>query len=177
MPLRERSSASFPVIYERDGVNQTLTRRDFLKVAGAGAAGVTLLGSAGCSRFAQLPEEYLPRGGSRMNVVVVIIDSLRKDHVGAYGSDRIKTPSLDALAKESLRFTRAYPESMPSIPARRGIHTGIRTFPFRSWELRNVNEDDVMLYGWEPIPEEQTTLAEILAEEGYYNLFVTDTLH
>ncbi len=112
-----------------------------------------------------------------MNVVVVIIDSLRKDHVGAHGNDWIKTPSLDALAKESLRFTRAYPESIPSIPARRGIHTGLRSFPFRGWELSNVNEDDVRLWGWEPIPEDQTTLTEILTGEGYYNLFVTDTLH
>jgi arylsulfatase A-like enzyme len=156
-------------------VDRTLTRRDFLKVAGAGVAGTTLLGTAGCSRFAQLPEEYLPRGGSRMNVVVVIVDSLRKDHVGAYGNDWIKTPSLDALAKESLRFTRAYPESIPSIPARRGIHTGIRSFPFRDWE--KWYEDDVGLRGWQPIPRDQTTLAEILAEEGYQNLFVTDTLH
>src|SRR5215217_9119412 len=109
---------------ERDDVDRTLTRSDFLKVAGAGAAGISLLGTAGCSRLAQLPQEYLPRGGSMMNVVVVIIDSLRKDHVGAYGNDWIKTPSLDALAKESLRFTRAYPEAIPSIPARRGIHTG-----------------------------------------------------
>src|SRR5215210_9454692 len=115
--------------HERDGVDRTLTRRDFLKVAGTGAAGITLLGTAGCSSLARLPEEYLPRGGSRMNVVVVIIDSLRKDHVGAYGNDWIKTPSLDALAKESLRFTRAYPEAIPSIPARRAIHTGIRSFP------------------------------------------------
>ena len=72
---------------QEGGVERTLTRRDFLKVAGAGAAGLTLLGTAGCSRFAQLPEEYLPRGGSRMNVVVVLVDSLRKDHVGAYGTD------------------------------------------------------------------------------------------
>jgi arylsulfatase A-like enzyme len=40
-----------------------------------------------------------------MNVVLVIVDSLRKDHIGAYGNDWIKTPSLDALSKESLRFT------------------------------------------------------------------------
>ncbi|MDP9477263.1 MAG: sulfatase-like hydrolase/transferase [Actinomycetota bacterium] len=112
-----------------------------------------------------------------MNVVLVLIDSLRKDHVGVYGNDWIKTPALDALAKESLRFTRAYPESIPSIPARRGIHTGLRSFPFRGWELSNVTEEDVALWGWEPIPEEQTTLAEILGERGYYNLFVTDTLH
>jgi len=112
-----------------------------------------------------------------MNVVLVLIDSLRKDHVGAYGNDWIETPNLDALTKESLRFTRAYPESIPSIPARRGIHTGLRSFPFRGWELSNVTEEDVALWGWEPIPEEQTTLAEILGERGYYNLFVTDTLH
>ena len=118
-----------------------------------------------------------PKRRPSINVVLIIIDSLRKDHVGTHGNDWIETPNIDALAKESLRFERAYPESLPSIPARRGIHTGIRTFPFRSWELGNVNEDDVMLNGWEPIPEDQTTLAEILAEEGYYNLFVTDTLH
>jgi arylsulfatase A-like enzyme len=113
-----------------------------------------------------------------MNVVLVIIDSLRKDHVGAYGMERaVKTPSLDALAAESLRFTRPYPESVPSIPARRAIHTGVRTWPFRGGDLTNVNEDDLGLWGWEPIPEEQATLAEVLAERGYYNFFVTDTLH
>jgi arylsulfatase A-like enzyme len=112
-----------------------------------------------------------------MNVVLVIIDSLRRDHVGAYGNGWIKTPNLDALAGESLVFTHAYPEAIPSIPARRGIHTGLRSFPFRGWELGNVTEDDVALWGWEPIPEEQTTLSEILLEEGYQTLFVTDTLH
>ena len=66
-----------------------------------------------------------------MNVALVIIDSLRRDHVGAYGNGWIKTPNLDALAKESLLFTHTYPESIPSIPARRGIHTGLRSFPFR----------------------------------------------
>jgi arylsulfatase A-like enzyme len=156
-------------------VERTLTRRDFLKVAGAGAAGMALLGTAGCSRLARLPEDYLPKGGSRMNIVVVIVDSLRKDHVGAYGNPWIKTPNMDALARESLRFNRAYPEAIPSIPARRGIHTGLRSFPFRGWV--KWSEDDVGLRGWQPIPRDQTTLAEILEDEGYNNLFVTDTLH
>jgi len=167
--------AAAQIVARKDRVTQTLTRRDFLKVAGAGAAGMTLLGTAGCSSFARLPEEYLPKGGSRMNVVVVIIDTLRKDHVGAYGNDWIKTPNLDALGKESLRFTRPYPEAIPSIPARRGIHTGIRSWPFRGWH--KWSEDDVALRGWQPIPRNQTTLAEILADEGFNNLFVTDTLH
>ena len=159
--------------------NRTLTRRDFLKVAGAGAAGAATLGAAGCGTFTntltQMPKEYLPSGGSRMNVVLVLIDSLRKDHVGAYGSKVAKTPNLDTIAKDSLRFTRSYPEAIPSIPARRGIHTGMRTFPFRDWE--KWYSEDVGLWGWQPIPRTQTTLAEILSEEGFYNLFVTDTLH
>jgi hypothetical protein len=101
-----------------------LTRKDFLKVAGAGAAGAALLGpavsSAGCGHDP-------PIGDQKMNVVLVILDSLRKDHLGAYGNDRTRTPNLDAFAKESLRFTRAYPESLPTICARRAIHTGLRT--------------------------------------------------
>jgi arylsulfatase A-like enzyme len=156
-------------------MRRTLTRRDFIKVAGAGTAGLALLGGTGCQSVARLPSDYLPTGGSRMNVVLIIVDSLRKDHVGAYGNDWIKTPNLDALAKESLRFDRAYPEAVPSIPARRGIHTGIRTFPFRNWQ--KWSDDDVGLWGWQPIPRDQTTLAEILQKEGYYNMFVTDTLH
>jgi hypothetical protein len=100
-------------------VKKTLTRRHFLKVAGAGMAGAVLIGGAGCA------------GTPEMNVVLIIIDSLRKDHVGAYGNSWIKTPSLDAFARESLRFTRAYPESLPTICARRAIHTGFRTFPYK----------------------------------------------
>jgi hypothetical protein len=67
-----------PIPCEEAYLAQGLTRRDFLKVAGAGAAGMALLGTAGCGRLARLPEDYLPKGGSRMNVVVVIIDSLEK---------------------------------------------------------------------------------------------------
>jgi hypothetical protein len=101
---------------------KTLTRREFLRAAGAGAAGASLLGAAGCAGFAdrvpRLPEEYLPGGGTGPNVIVVIIDTLRRDHVGAYGNDWIQTPTLDALAEESLLFTQAYPEAMPTIPVR-----------------------------------------------------------
>ena len=87
-----------------------------------------------CAGFAdrvpRLPEEYLPGGGTGPNVILVIIDTLRKDHVGAYGNDWIQTPTLDALAaEESMLFTRTYPEAMPTLPVRRAIHTGMRTWP------------------------------------------------
>ena len=110
-----------------------------------------------------------------MNVILVILDSLRKDHVGAYGNDWIQTPSLDALAKESVRFTRAYPESVPTIPARRAIHTGLRSFPFRDWDP--PAQEFIRLYGWQPISKEQATLAEILQSAGHETLLITDTQH
>jgi arylsulfatase A-like enzyme len=110
-----------------------------------------------------------------MNVIVVILDSLRTDHVGAYGNDRIRTPNLDALAGESLRFTRAYPESIPTLCARRAIHTGLRTWPFRNWEP--PEGEDFMPAGWQRIPESQTTFPEILAERQVSTVLLSDTQH
>src|SRR5919202_5532860 len=143
-------------------MKRSLSRRDFLRVAGA--AGAALLGGSGCGAG----------GGSGLNVVLVIIDSLRKDHVGAYGNDWIETPNLDSLARESLRFTRPYPESLPTICARRAIHTGFRTFPFKD---RPLEQAVAPAYGWLPIPGDQTTLAEILEAAGYETVLVTDTYH
>jgi arylsulfatase A-like enzyme len=120
-----------------------------------------------------LPDDNPPPDAAT-NVVLIIMDSLRKDHVGAYGNDTIRTPNLDALSRESLRFTRAYPESAPTICARRAIHTGLRTWPFDGW--KRYKGIDVGLQGWQPIPNDQTTLAETLQEAGYETMFVTDNL-
>ena len=144
-----------------------------MKVAGAGSAGVALFG--GASALGSMSGSYLPKGGSKMNVVLVNLDSLRRDHVGAYGNPWIKTPNLDALARESLRFTRPYPESVPTINARRSIYTGVRTWPFRDW----VPQRGETFYpaGWQRMPEDQTSLAETLLENGYETALITDTYH
>jgi len=110
-----------------------------------------------------------------MNIVLIILDTLRKDHVGAYGNDWIKTPHLDALARESALFTRAYPESLPTLPVRRALHTGRRTYPFHGH--REYKGDFSGAPGWGPIPEEQDTVSEILGREGYRSAFVTDCYH
>jgi arylsulfatase A-like enzyme len=153
----------------------TLTRREFLALAGAGMLGTSLLG-AGCDLSRRVPNlPGRPLGDDTNNVVLIIIDSLRKDHLGAYGNPWIQTPNLDALAKESLRFTRAYPESAPTICARRAIHTGKRAWPFRDWEP--PKGEDIILQGWQPIPRGQAHLAEILKENGYTTMFETDNMH
>ena len=108
-----------------------------------------------------------------MNVILVILDSLRKDHIGVYGNDRIQTPNLDALANESLRFTRAYPESLPTLCARRAIHTGLRTWPFR--DIVKLPGETFQPAGWQPIPEVQTTVSETLFTSGYSTAMFADT--
>lgn len=110
-----------------------------------------------------------------MNLVMLIIDTLRKDHAGCYGNYWIETPNLDKLAKESVVFDAAYPESLPTLPQRRAMHTGKFTFPFRGYHPRKG--DMVKIYGWEPIPEDQTTIAEMLRRTGYQTGIICDAYH
>jgi arylsulfatase A-like enzyme len=154
---------------------RTLTRKEFLALAGAGALGASMLGT-GCDiteRLLNLPGR--PSGGEGSNVVLVITDSMRKDHLGPYGNDWVKTTNYDALAEESLRFSRAYPESLPTICARRAIHTGNRSWPFKNWVA--PKGEDILLQGWQPIPDGQRHLADILKERGYTTMLETDTMH
>jgi arylsulfatase A-like enzyme len=63
------------------------------------------------AREAALPP--LPEGPRRpqADVLVITIDALRADHVGAYGYGRATTPNIDALARDGVRFTRAYAQA------------------------------------------------------------------
>jgi len=110
-----------------------------------------------------------------MNAVLIILDTLRKDHVGCYGNKWIRTPNLDSLAKEGVIFTNAYPESLPTLPARRAIFTGTRIYPPSNYAPQKG--DFVGAPGWGPISEEKDTLAELLQQAGYHTAFITDTYH
>jgi len=114
-----------------------------------------------------------------MNIVLVVFDSLRKDCVGVYGSPfwgKVHTPHFDRFAAESVLFTRAYPESLPTLPARRALYTARRCYPFHNGDFR-LKGDFVGAAGWGPIPEEQPTLAEMLREAGYRTALISDVYH
>ncbi len=121
-----------------------------------------------------------------MNFILVILDSLRKDHVGAYGNEWIQTPSLDRFAEESAIFTQAYPESVPTLPFRTSTLTGRRVYPFKRWKphvasypYQDVYQTgkDLSVPGWSPIDRDETTLAEFFHANGYTSAMVTDCLH
>ena len=110
-----------------------------------------------------------------MKSIVVILDSLRRDHVGCYGSSSAHTPALDRLSRESIRFTNPKPEALATIQTRRAVHTGNRVFPFG--DHQSHKGDTVRAPGWAPHPDDDVTLAEIARHAGIHTGLVTDTYH
>jgi len=97
-----------------------------------------------------------------MNLIVVMLDSLRGDHLGCYGNKWIKTPNIDKLTEESVLFDNAYTEGLPTIPVRTELFTGCSSLPYRPWQ---------------PLTREDITISEILREYGYTSALITDTYH
>ena len=121
-----------------------------------------------------------------MNLIVVILDSLRKDHVGAYGNEWIRTDNLDRFARDGVRFTRAYPESCPTLPFRTSLLTGRRVYPFRRWKPGIASYPYIEIYktgrdlsipGWAPLQKDDIPISELLHDQGYSTVLVTDCLH
>jgi arylsulfatase A-like enzyme len=133
------------------------TRRRFLQASAAAAAGSAL---GDLSAFAARPDGP--------NLLLVIVDSLRSD---AVYERAVATPNIDELVGQGLRFTSAYPEAMPTVPARNSILGGRRTFPFHNW-----HDYPGLLYspGWAPLRDVKRSLPGALRQAGYWTAYVTD---
>ncbi|MCZ6633098.1 MAG: sulfatase [bacterium] len=97
-----------------------------------------------------------------MNIILILIDTLRYDYVGANDNDWIETPNLDRLAAQSWCFDRAFSASFPTIPYRTDVMTGRYGSPFHVWK---------------PLPFDARTLPWTLAEAGYATQLIHDTPH
>ena len=95
-----------------------------------------------------------------MNVIWIVSDTFRRDHVGSYGNRWIHTPSIDTLAAGAVRFDSHYSAGFPTMPTRADHQTGRWTMSFM---------------GWQPLPTGVTTLAEILAGHGMHTAASVDT--
>ena len=155
-----------------------LTRRSFIgTVAGMGAAGML----AGGAKKPKEKETEMPiwsgdlgtppkktphisriSKSDRLNLIVIIADTFRADHLGCYGSTRVKTPYLDKFAKDSVLFANASAEGLPTIPCRRVYHTGKSVLP----ESR-----------WQPLDKTDVTFAQVLGKRGFTTSFIVDTYH
>ena len=77
------------------------------------------------------------------NVVVVLLDSLNRHMVGAYGGDEFDTPNLDRFAARSSRFTNHVTGSLPCMPARHDILVGALDFLWKPWGSIELWEESI----------------------------------
>lgn len=89
-------------------------------------------------------------------MLIISIDTLRADHVGAYGYGAANTPSLDRLAARGVRFTNASTTTPLTLPAHTSLFTGL--FP----EGHGVRDNGGFYLG-----EDAVTLAELFKARGY----------
>ena len=75
------------------------------------------------------------------NAVVILLDSLNRHMVGAYGGHDFTTPNLDRFAASALRFQQHYSGSLPCMPARHDLLCGALDFLWRPWGSVEVWED------------------------------------
>jgi arylsulfatase A-like enzyme len=155
-----------------------LTRRDFIGAA-AGMGAVGLL--AGGAKQQKEKDTKMPiwsgdlgtdakkvpfisktSKSDRLNMIVIIADTWRADHLGCYGSTRIKTPYLDKFAEAGVLFANASAEGLPTIPCRRVYHTGKSVLPESKWQ---------------PLGKTDVTFAQVLGKRGFTTGFIVDTYH
>lgn len=94
------------------------------------------------------------------NIIVIISDTFRQDHLGCYGNNEIVTPNLDEFSEKYVTFDNFYSASFPTMPNRADLYTGKHTFTY---------------LGWSPLPRKETILPEIMSEEGYETIGIVDT--
>jgi choline-sulfatase len=93
---------------------------------------------------------------NRPNILLITLDTVRADRIGAYGYKTASTPTLDRLAAEGVRFADATSQAPLTAPAHAAMLTG--QYPGRLGIRNN---------GSTPIPEASVTLAETLKAGGY----------
>jgi arylsulfatase A-like enzyme len=128
---------------------RSVTRRRFLRMA-------TTTALAGAMSLAP---RLLPR---KRNVVVILVDSLRRDALSCYGSSWVRTPNLDAFASRAVRCVNAFNGSFPTVPARHDFLTGTYTFTYKHWS---------------PLESRTLTLQKVLGGFGVHTSLIADTPH
>ena len=77
------------------------------------------------------------------NAVVILLDSLNRHMLGAYGGTEFATPHLDRFAQRATRFTNHFTGSLPCMPARHDILCGALDFLWRPWGSIEIWEDAI----------------------------------
>jgi arylsulfatase A-like enzyme len=97
-----------------------------------------------------------------MNIILVLIDSVNRSALSAYGGTEFATPNIEAFAKRARRFDNHFVGSLPCMPARREIFAGFSGMQWRPWG---------------PLEPFDLRLPKLLETAGYTTAIVTDHYH
>jgi len=124
-----------------------MRRREFIKTVGMGIASLTMPGTAPAG----------PKRSKRPNIIYIILDELGYFELSCMGNRYLKTPNIDRMAEEGMRFTQALAGAPVCAPTRSVLmtgqhmgHTTVRTNP-----------------GGVPLREDDVTVAQVLKQAGY----------
>ena len=95
---------------------------------------------------------------NKPNIVLIVMDATRPDHLSCYGYERNTSPYIDKIAKEGVVFKNVISPSTWTVPSHASIFTGLFPFEHRAGHVSPY------------LPEKVETLTEILKKEGYQTL-------
>jgi len=133
-----------------------MNRRCFLRVAGAIAAGTTLSDLVQGAR----------RAASKPNFIVIFCDDMGYGDLGCFGSTKHRTPNVDRMAAEGMRFTSFYVTSGVCTPSRSSLMTGC--YPRRvNMHVSARNEWVLFPVARKGLNPDEITIADLLKSQGY----------
>jgi uncharacterized sulfatase len=135
---------------------QSLNRRQFLRGLCSAAVGLPLAGVA--RRAAAQAVAASGIDATEMNILMIGVEDLRAIALGCYGNTICKTPNIDALAGQGMRFDRAYCSSPVCNPSRTAMVTGLR--PDSNRVYHNSEYMDKL------VPEGAPFIADLLKPKG-----------
>ena len=157
--FRKRATGSdIRVKQSKERSSATITRRSFLKAIGAGALGL------GIPSFAK-------PGSARPNIVIIMVDDMGFSDIGCYGGE-IKTPNIDRLAANGLRFKQFY-NTGRCCPTRASLLTGLHPHQAGIGHMTETPKAPSPLTN-EPyqgyLNDRCVTIAQLLKKAGYHTL-------
>ena len=132
-------------------------RRDFMTSVFGAVAALAVPGCTGAPR-----QNALGSSKNKPNIIFIMADDLGYGDLGSYGQAVIKTPNIDRLAAEGMRFTEHYAGSTVCAPSRCSLMTGLHT---GHCYVRGNREIKPM--GQLPLPADTVTLSKVLKGAGY----------
>ena len=133
-------------------MSDMLTRRDFIRLAAAGAATTFLLPRS------MLAQATSSAPGRKLNVLFIIVDDLRPQ-LGCYGDKLAVTPNIDKLSAAGTRFERAYCQQAVCSPSRTSLLTGCRPDTTKVYDLKTHFRKNI---------PDVVTLPQVFKNAGYH---------